>query len=209
MAKNFTEIGFSPASKVLQEKFGSRASYARMEANTFFDGLTENARAFIAQRDSFYMATTGENGFPYIQHRGGPKGFLKILDDNRLGFIDFIGNKQYISLVNLATNQKTALFLMDYTRQTRLKIYAKTEIIELKNDPTLFDLLDLEDYKFTPERMLVFHIEAFDWNCPQHITPRFTTEEVELALEPQKAYIQQLAAENEALKMKLKNVGLF
>jgi uncharacterized protein len=208
MAKNFAEIGFSPASKALQEKMGSRASYARVEANTFFNGLTENERDYIAERDSFYMGTVGENGFPYIQHRGGSNGFLKVLDKNRLGFVDFIGNKQYISLGNLATNPNVALFLMDYARKTRLKIYAKAEIIELKDDPKLFDLLDLKDYNFHPERMIVLHIEAFDWNCPQHITPRFTTEEIEKALLPQRAYIKQLENEVDALKMKLKNAGL-
>jgi uncharacterized protein len=208
MAKNFAEIGFSPAAKALQEKFGSRASYARVEAHTFFDGLTENERAYIAERDSFYMGTVGENGFPYIQHRGGSKGFLKTLDSKRLGFVDFIGNKQYISLGNLATNPNIALFLMDYARKTRLKIYAKAEVVELKDDAQLYNLLDLKDYNFQPERMIVLHIEAFDWNCPQHITPRFTAEEIEKALQPQRAHIKQLENEVEALKIKLKNAEL-
>jgi uncharacterized protein len=183
-------------------------SYARVEAHTFFDGLTENEWSYIAERDSFYMGTVGENGFPYIQHRGGSKGFLKTLDSKRLGFVDFIGNKQYISLGNLATNPNVALFLMDYARKTRLKIYAKAEVVELKDNPKLFDLLDLDDYNFHPERMIVLHIEAFDWNCPQHITPRFTTEEIERALQPQRAHIKQLENEVETLKMKLKNAGL-
>ncbi len=208
MAKNFAEIGFSPASKALQEKFGSRTSYARMEATTFYDGLTEHERTFIAQCDSFYMATVGENGFPYIQHRGGPKGFLSVLDRNRLGFIDFSGNKQYISLGNLATNQNVALFLMDYPRKTRLKIYAKVEIVELADNPKLFDALNLNDYNFRPERIFVLHIEACDWNCPQHITPRYTAEDIEKALQPQKTYIKNLENEVELLKMKLKNAGL-
>jgi uncharacterized protein len=208
MAKNFAEIGFSPASKVLQEKFGSRTSYARVESNTFYDGLTEQEREFIAQCDSFYMATVGENGFPYIQHRGGPKGFLSVLDANRLGFIDFSGNKQYISLGNLATNQNVALFLMDYARKTRLKIYAKAEIVELADNPKLFDALDLGHYNARPERIFVLNIEAFDWNCPQHITQRFTTEDMGKALQSQKAYIKQLENEIETLKMTLKNAGL-
>jgi uncharacterized protein len=208
MAKNFAEIGFSPASKALQEKMGSRASYARVEANTFYDGLTEHERRFIAECDSFYMATVGDNGFPYIQHRGGPKGFLTVLDKNRLGFIDFSGNKQYISLGNLATNQNVALFLMDYARKTRLKLYAKAEIVELADNPKLFDALDLSNYNARPERLFVLHIEAFDWNCPQHITPRFTTEEIEKALQPQKMYIKNLENEVETLKNKLKQAGL-
>jgi predicted pyridoxine 5'-phosphate oxidase superfamily flavin-nucleotide-binding protein len=132
--------------------------------------LGKYEQSFIAQRDSFYMATSGENGFPYIQHRGGPKGFLKVLDENRLGFIDFKGNMQYISVGNLMTNNKVSLFMVDYPNKRRLKLYAKAEIVELNDNPELLQNLDLEDYKFQPERMMVFNIEAFDWNCPQHIT---------------------------------------
>ena len=203
MAKNFAEIGFSSAAKKLQEKYGSRANYARMERQTFYEGLTKFEESFISQRDSFYMATVGENGFPYIQHRGGPKGFLKVLDANRLGFIDFSGNMQYISLGNLATNNKVALFLVDYPNKKRLKIYAKAEIVEIKDDPALHKLLDLENYKFRPERMMVLHVEAYDWNCPQHITPRFTAEEIEEVLQPQYQHIKELEAEIIELKAKL------
>jgi predicted pyridoxine 5'-phosphate oxidase superfamily flavin-nucleotide-binding protein len=149
------------------------------------------------------MATSGENGFPYIQHRGAPKGFLKVLDENRLGFIDFKGNMQYISVGNIATNNKVSLFMVDYPNKRRLKLYAKAEIVELKDNPELFQNLDLEDYKFQPERMMVFNIEAFDWNCPQHITPRFTVEEVEEALKPQYEHIKNLEAEITELKAKL------
>lgn len=203
MAKNFAEIGFSSAAKKLQEKYGSRANYARMERQTFYEGLTKFEESFISKRDSFYMATVGENGFPYIQHRGGPKGFLKVLDANRLGFIDFSGNMQYISLGNLATNNKVALFLVDYPNKKRLKIYAKAEIVEIKDDPALHKLLDLENYKFRPERMMVLHVEAYDWNCPQHITPRFTAEEIEEILQPQYQHIKNLEAEIIDLKAKL------
>ncbi len=203
MARNFAEIGFSSAAKKLQEKYGSRANYARMERQTFYEGLTKFEEKFISKRDSFYMATVGENGFPYIQHRGGPKGFLKVLDENRLGFIDFSGNMQYISVGNLATNNKVALFLADYPNKKRLKIYAKAEIVEIKDDPILHRLLDLEDYKFRPERMMVFHVEAYDWNCPQHITPRFTAEEIEEILQPQYQHIKNLEAEIVELKAKL------
>ncbi len=203
MAKNFAEIGFSSAAKKLQEQFGSRANYARMERQTIYEGLSKYEQHFIAQRDSFYMATVGENGFPYIQHRGGPKGFLKILDENRLGFIDFKGNMQYISVGNMATNNKVSLFLVDYPNKKRLKIYAKSEIVTLKDNPELHHLLDLEDYKFRPERIMVFHIEAFDWNCPQHITSRFTIEEIEEVLQPQYQHIKKLEAEIADLKAKL------
>ena len=152
-----------------------------MERDIYVDGLTENEIDFIAQRDSFYMASIGENNFPYIQHRGGPKGFLKVLDAKRIGFIDFRGNMQYISVGNIATNNNVALIMVDYPARTRLKILAKAEIVELKDDPSLYDLLDLDDYKFKPERMMIFNIEAYDWNCPQHITPRYTVEEIEEA----------------------------
>lgn len=205
MAKNFATIGFSSASKKMQEKFGSRATYARMENQTFFDGMSEYEQNFIAHRDSFYMATAGENGFPYIQHRGGPKGFLKVLDSHRLGFIDFKGNMQYISMGNLETNNKVALILVDYPNKLRLKIYATAEVVALKDNPELHHLLDLDGYKFRPERLIVLNIEAYDWNCPQHITPRFTVEELEEALKPQVEYIQKLEAEIVELKAKLAN----
>ena len=201
MAKNFAEIAFSKSSKDLQEKHGSRASYERMEKMTFRNSLTHSEITFISNRDSFYMSTVGENGFPYIQHRGGLKGFLKVLDKKRLGFIDFKGNMQYISVGNLATNNKVCLFLMDYPAKTRLKIYATTEIVELKENPELYDLLNLENYQFRPERMMVFHIEAYDWNCPQHITPRYTLDEIDAFLAPQREYISKLEAEIKALKV--------
>jgi uncharacterized protein len=202
MAKNYAALAFTPAVKEMQEKLGSRANYARMEENTYIDGLTESEIDFIAQRDSFYMATVGENEFPYIQHRGGPKGFLKILDAKRLGFIDFKGNMQYISVGNLATNNKVSLFLMDYPAKARLKILATAEIIALNDNPELHHLLDLEAYKFRPERMMVFTIEAYDWNCPQHITPRYTMEDIETALAPQREYIAKLEADIKMMKDK-------
>lgn len=203
MAKNFAEIGFSSAAKKLQEKFGSRVNYARMERQTIYEGLTDFEENFISERDSFYLATMGDNGFPYIQHRGGPKGFLKVLDSNRLGFIDFTGNRQYISVGNLATNNKVSLFLVDYPNRKRLKIYAKAEIVELNDDREMLQLLDLETYKFSPERMIVFHIEAYNWNCPQHITARYTDEEIEEIFAPQRAYIAELETEIKQLKSKI------
>ena len=200
MAKNYASIGFSTAARELQERFGSRQSYARMEKNSYVDGLTENEVTFIAGRDSFYMASIGENGFPYIQHRGGPKGFLKVLDNKRLGFIDFKGNMQYITVGNLATNNKVALIIVDYPTRTRLKIYATAEIVQLVNHPELYNALNLEGYNFRPERMILLQIEAYDWNCPQHIVPRYTIEEIEKALAPQREYIAKLEAEIKALK---------
>jgi uncharacterized protein len=197
MARNFAEIAFSDAAKVLQEEHGSRKGYERMEKFNIVDGLSENEMGFIANRDSFYLASIGEKNYPYIQHRGGPKGFVKVLD-----------NKQYISVGNFATNNNVALIMVDYLARARLKILAKAEIIELKNNPELVAKLDLVEYKFHPERMMLFHIEAFDWNCPQHITPRFTVEEIQTAFEPKFQHISKLEEEIENLKNKLKEAGL-
>jgi len=208
MAKNFAAIAFTDAVKALQIKYGSRSSYERMEKFNVVDGLSNNEIDFIENRDSFYMASIGENNFPYIQHRGGPKGFLKVLDKNRIGFIDFSGNKQYITVGNMETNNNVALFLMDYPAKARLKIFAKTEILDLKDNLDLYALLNLKEYKFRAERMMVFNIEAFDWNCPQHITPRFTTEEIQVALQPQLEYIDKLEEENKRLIAKLNEAGL-
>ncbi len=204
MAKNFATLAFTDAVKAMQEKAGSRSSYARMERDVYVDGLTNSEIGFIAERDSFYMASVGENNFPYIQHRGGPKGFIKVLDKKRIGFIDFRGNMQYITVGNMATNNNVALIMVDYPARARLKILAKAAIVELKDDPVLFELLDLENYAFKPERMMVFHIEAYDWNCPQHITPRYTVEEIEAAFAGQRNHISKLEAEVKQLKNKLK-----
>jgi predicted pyridoxine 5'-phosphate oxidase superfamily flavin-nucleotide-binding protein len=203
MAKNFAEIAFTDEVKKLQEKYGSRATYDRMEKFNVVDGLTQNEIAFIQNGNSFYLASIGVKEFPYIQHRGGPKGFLKVLDSKRLGFIDFTGNKQYVSVGNLTTHNKVSLIMVDYPSRTRLKIFAKAEVVELKDDPKLYDLLDLKAYKFRPERMIVFTIEAYDWNCPQHIIPRYTVGEINDAFLPQLEYIKRLEAEIKVLKSKL------
>jgi len=200
---NYAEMAFSDASKRFQERYGSRASYARMELFKNPDGLTEYEIDFISHQDNFYMATNGKDGYPYIQFRGGPKGFLKVLDDQTLGFVDFGGNKQYISIGNLTTNNKVALFLLDQAAKTRLKIYAEAEIVEIDDNPELFEKLDPQDYKHRPERILVLHVKAYDWNCPQHITERYTLEEISAEFMAQHEYINKLRAENERLKAEL------
>ncbi|WP_142784668.1 pyridoxamine 5'-phosphate oxidase family protein [Changchengzhania lutea] len=204
MAKNFAEIAFTDAVKKLQEQHGSRKAYERMEKFSVIDGLTENEISFIKNQNSFYLASIGVKAFPYIQHRGGSKGFLKVLDSKRIGFIDFVGNKQYVSVGNMVTNNNVSLIMIDYPTRTRLKIYAKSEVIELKVKPELYELLDLDDYKFRPERMMIFHIEAYDWNCPQHITPRYTVDEINEAFLPQQEYITSLEEEIKVLKEKIK-----
>lgn len=203
MVKNFATLAFTDAVKAMQEKAGSRSGYARMEKANYLEGLTKNEMDFIADRDSFYMASIGENNFPYLQHRGGPRGFIKVLDEKRIGIIDFRGNMQYITVGNISTNHNVALIIVDYPARARLKILARAEVVELKDDPSLYELLDPKDYTFKPERMMVFHIEAYDWNCPQHITPRYTVQEIEAAFEGQRDHIAKLEAEVRSLKMKL------
>ncbi|MEO7988789.1 MAG: pyridoxamine 5'-phosphate oxidase family protein [Chryseolinea sp.] len=202
MATNFASLAFTPEVKFLQEKYGSRVGYERMEKRMVVNGLSENEMDFIGDRDSFYIASIGENSFPYIQHRGGPKGFVKVLDVHTLAFIDFSGNKQYISVGNLVTHKNVSIIMVDYASRSRLKIYAKAEVVELKDRPDLLKVLTLEDYTYKPERMMVLTIEAYDWNCPQHITPRYTTEEIEEALMPQREYIRKLEEEIKVLKSK-------
>lgn len=208
MAKNFASLAFTAAVKEMQEKLGSRKSYARLEKETYVDGLTQHEIDFIADRDSFYMATIGENGYPYIQHRGGPKGFVKVLDTKKIGFIDFRGNMQYISVGNIQTNNNVSLIMVDYPSRARLKILGKVTIVELKDDPALYQRLDLPDYTFKPERMITLDIEAYDWNCPQHIIPRYTIEEIEDAFATQVNQITEMENEIEKLKATLHEHGI-
>jgi len=179
---NYAKLAFTDAVKNLQKQNGSRTNYERIERFTSKEGLTPNEINMIEAMDHFFMASIGENDFPYIQHRGGPKGFLKVLDPQKLAFLDFSGNMQYISIGNVKTNNNVSLILVDYTRKARLKIYAEAEVHSLKENPDLAEKLELEGYKYRPERIMVFHIKAFDWNCPQHITPRYTEAEIEEVL---------------------------
>ncbi len=183
MTDNFTELAFTDSVKVQQEKYGTRTAYARMEqGGKFRNQITWQEQRHIEDRDGFYMASVGENGWPYMQFRGGPKGFLKVIDDNTLAFTDFRGNGQYISTGNINATRKTVLFLMDYTQKQRLKIWAEAEVLDPAEHPELAKKLIVPDYQATVERIIVFKVHAFDWNCPQHITPRYTQEEVERGL---------------------------
>ena len=202
MAKNFAEIAFTESVKAQQEKYGSRRSYARMEHVARGTELSANEAEFIAERDGFYLTTVGESGYPYVQFRGGPRGFLKVLDEKTLAYADFRGNLQYISVGNLHRNDKAALILMDYANRQRLKIYARIEIIEAKDDPALIARLQDVSYEAAVERAMVLHVEAFDWNCPQHITPRYTLEEIRELNAPLYEHVAQLEAELERLKTK-------
>ncbi|QHS60422.1 pyridoxamine 5'-phosphate oxidase family protein [Chitinophaga agri] len=200
---NYASLAFTDAVRDMQEKLGSRKSYARLEGRSYVDGLTENEISFISDRDSFYMASIGENGYPYIQHRGGPKGFIKVLNTKQLGFIDYKGNAQYITVGNIATHNNVALIMVDYPTRTRLKLYARARIVELGDDEALLAKLDLEGYEFRPERMMLFDVEAYDWNCQQHITPRYSLDEINKAFASQRKYISQLEAEVKQLKEQL------
>jgi len=201
---NYSELAFTDAIKNLQDRLGSRLSYERMEKVSFVDGLTDYETEYIAQIDSFYLASIGENGYPYIQHRGGPKGFIRVIDKETIGIVDFVGNRQYISAGNISKNAKVSLILLSYPLKTRLKIYAEAEIIELTEDSSLYDFLRPKEYKFKPERIMLFKVKAYDWNCPQHINPKYSIEEVQEILAPQQQYIQQLEDELKTLKEKLK-----
>jgi predicted pyridoxine 5'-phosphate oxidase superfamily flavin-nucleotide-binding protein len=203
MAYSFLDMASTPGVVAAQIANGSREMWTRPGIDRQFTELTADAASFIAARDSFYMATVSESGWPYVQHRGGPAGFLKVLDEKTLGFADFRGNRQYISLGNAASNDRVALFLMDYPHRTRLKIYARIEARDLAADPELAENLALPGYRGRPERAFLLHVEAFDWNCPQHITPRFTQAEIEQAVAPMRARLAALEAENQALRARL------
>lgn len=197
MPRAFAEIAFTDSVKAAQSRYGTR------KANTGFefdeerrDRRTEYEIAFLAERDSFYMGSIGENGWPYVQHRGGPKGFLKVLDEKTIGFADFRGNKQYISVGNVNADDRVSLFVMDYPNRRRLKLWARARIVHQNEDAELIARLEVRSYRARVERGVVMTIEAVDWNCPQHITPRLSGAEIERLIAP-------LIEENRFLKAQL------
>jgi uncharacterized protein len=201
---SFGSLVFTPLVKKLQERYGSRRQYERMEnSGASQDRFTAFETEFLAGRDSFYMATMGATGWPYVQHRGGPKGFLKVIDDHTLAFADFRGNKQYISTGNLLTDSRVALIMVDYPRQARLKILGRVEIFEGAKAAEWLDRVRMPGEKTVIERVLVIHVEAYDWNCPQHITPRYSVEELREGMKDVEKRVQTLEQENEALRKEL------
>ena len=178
MNRNFTKLAFTDSVKKIQEQYGSRKSYARIENSGDKYVLTGREIPFIKSRDSFYMATVGENGWPYVQYRGGAIGFLKVINNTTLEYADFRGNMQYISAGNINSNSRASLFLIDYPSKQRLKIWAESKVVEADDDQELLKKLIVPNYEAKIERMIVFNILAYDWNCSQHITPRYTTEEI-------------------------------
>ena len=203
MPYGFLDIAATPGVRAAQEANGSGEFWAKFDGDRTFDRFTPAEAAFIAERDSLYMATISENGWPYVQHRGGPPGFIRILDEKTLAIPDFRGNRQYISTGNLATNDRAALILMDYPNRRRLKLYAHVEARDLAADSGLATELALPGYRAKVERGLIIHLAAFDWNCPQHIIPRFSEAELAPALAPLRARLEALEEENKALRDEL------
>ena len=194
-----SDVAFTPAVKAEQARRGSRAAYARMAEKGDWPGTVDDRlAAFIAERDSFYFGTASADGQPYIQHRGGRAGFLKVLGESTLAFADYAGNRQYLSVGNLADNPKAFIFLMDYAGRRRIKIWGRARVVE--DDRELIARLDDGDPDATAERAIVFEIEAWDRNCPQFITPRHSDAEITEIIVPLKARIAELESEIEALR---------
>ena len=202
MDRPISDVAFTPAVKAAQEARGSRTAYAKMEQRGGWNNvITPALEEFIAEREFFYLGTAAADGQPYIQHRGGPKGFLRVLDEKTLAIADYAGNAQYISLGNLAENDKAFIFLMDYPNQHRIKIWGKAEFIE--DNPSLLDRVTDTDYQARPQRVLVFHLKAWDVNCTQHIQQRFTVGEMQPMVQGLHDRIAELEAKNKTLESQL------
>jgi predicted pyridoxine 5'-phosphate oxidase superfamily flavin-nucleotide-binding protein len=194
-----TDIAFSPSVKAVQDRHGSRAAYARLEQNGGWDTKIDAVLAkFIAGLRSFYLATASKDGQPYVQHRGGPPGFLRVIDETTLAFADFAGNRQYVTTGNLAENPRAMLFLMDYQHRRRVKIWGQARVVE--DDPELIARLFPEDYGARPEAAILFTVEAWDANCPQHIPQLLFVEDVAAAIGVLEERIAALEAENARLR---------
>ncbi len=199
--RGFSKIAFTPSVKAAQERMGSRAAYARLERGPDGpDTLGEAEIAFLAERDSFYMASIGESGWPYIQHRGGAKGFVFVLDERTLAFADLRGNRQYVSVGNVTGDDRVAMIFVDYPNRARLKVLARANIVTRADDPTLFARVAGDT---SAERVFVLSVEGLDWNCPQHITPRFTEGEVRAMAQPLVDRLEELERENRDLRARL------
>ena len=194
-----SDVAFSPAVKAIQARKGSREAYARVEQNGGWRSEVDDQLAdFLAHADSMYLATASADGQPYIQHRGGPKGFIRVLDQRTLAFADYKGNQQFISQGNLTENPKAQMFLMDYAHRRRIKIWGEARVVE--DDPALLAGLMPQDYKARPEQVILFKISAWDTNCPQHIPQKFDAADVAAALASRDGRIAELEAELVALR---------
>ena len=194
-----SDVAFTPAVKAIQVAKGSRAAYAHVEERGGWrTEVDDNLAAFLADANSMYLATASAVGQPYIQHRGGPKGFIRVLDKNTLAFADYSGNRQYITQGNLSENSKAQLFLMDYAHRRRVKIWGEARVVD--DDPALLQSLMPQGYKARPEHVILFRISAWDTNCPQHIPQKFDAADVAAALAARDARIAELEAELAAVK---------
>jgi hypothetical protein len=209
MKRPISDFAFTPAIKAAQEKRGSRRAYAKMEQQgrqgPWQDVITSELGEFIAERDSLYLGTASADGQPHVQHRGGPKGFIKVLDEHTLAFADFAGNAQYISLGNLSENNKAFIFLMDYPNRLRIKIWGTAEFVE--NDPELLVEVVDTSYEARPERVLVFHVKVWSPNCTQHIQQRFTDEELAPRIQKLEGRIAELEEINASLVKQLGQIN--
>ncbi|WP_375196135.1 pyridoxamine 5'-phosphate oxidase family protein [Sphingobium sp.] len=208
MPYGFMDIAITPSVRRAQGEMGADHLWSDFKGHREFDRFGLRERGFIAVRDSFYMATVSETGWPYIQHRGGPAGFLKIIDDKTLAFADYRGNRQYISTGNVAADDRVCLFLMDYPHRMRLKIYATAETVALDADPGLSKAVTDQGYGAKVERMFRIHLKAFDWNCPQHIVPRFTEAEVLAGTQTLRERLLALETQNAVLRARLAGRGM-
>jgi len=204
MGKSFAQIAFTPLVKKQQVLHGSRSQYERVEQSSRAgDSLTEPEREFVLSRDSFYMATVSETGWPYIQHRGGEAGFLHIIDDRTIAFADYRGNRQYVSIGNLEHDDRVALFLMDYPSRSRLKILGHAEVREGADAQELIGELSAPGVRALVERVILIRIAGFDWNCQQFITPRFTEKQVIEVMAPIRQRLAEIEEENKRLRAEL------
>lgn len=203
MTYTYLDVAVTPGVRAAQERNGAAETWQDFSGHRDFSRFDEPAIRFIEARDSFYIASTSETGWPYVQHRGGDRGFLRVIDDTTLAFADYRGNRQYISLGNLSVNDKVSLFLMDYPNRRRLKIYARAREHALDEDAELTAKVLAGASPGRTERIITLRLESFDWNCPQYIVPRFTAEELEEALRPVRERLAALEVENQALKDRL------
>ncbi len=202
MARAFAKLAFTPTVQSIQKQHGSAETYQKFLENEAEQAnkLTNREIEFISERDGFYQSSVSETNWPYVQFRGGPKGFLKIIDEQTIAYADYRGNRQYISTGNLTTNNRTSLILMDYPNRRRLKIWGEVYIIDASSNPSLISNLHDQIYRALPERAIQITIKAFDWNCPQHIPQRLTLEELQPHIQPLKEEIKKLKKENKRLK---------
>jgi len=209
MRHRYLEIASTPSVRAARERYGSAPRSLRADALDHQDEVVRNhqlgsaEQEFIAARDGFYLASISETGWPYVQFRGGPAGFLRVIDERTLGYADFRGNRQYITTGNVQANDRVSLFLMDYAHQQRLKIFGRMSIVDAADDPALEERLAVPRYAGRVERLVLITVEAFDWNCPQHITPRFTQAELEVVLGPVRDEMALLRLENERLRREM------